>query len=185
MSQTPKQMFKTVTQSKEINMTEEEVRAIVTTMEQEKLYPCFTELRKRVIEGLPRLLGRLCPEIIGMIPHVPASPDLEGVAGRLINGGSIWGTDNYSPITGSNQRTHRWNFSLIQTSEPELGNLRANVLEALPVLMGWLKAHEVMALIPISPLNSQSTLKFSLPTLKSEAIPGWICGNLLNPELNF
>ena len=170
---------------KETEMTEEEVRAIVATMEQEKLYPCFTELRKRVVEGLPRLLGRLCPEIVAMIPHIPFSPDLEGVAGRLIHGGTIWGPHNYSPITGSSARTPGWTFSLIQTSEPELGSLRVNVLEALPVLLGWLKAHEVMTMIPISPLNSPSELKISLPTLKSEEIPGWVCGNLVNPKLNF
>ncbi len=33
--------------------TGEEVRTIVTTMEQEKIYPFFTELRERVTEGLP------------------------------------------------------------------------------------------------------------------------------------
>lgn len=142
-------------------MTEEEVRAIVATMEQEKLYPCFTELRKRVIEGLPRLLGRECPEIIGVIPRIPFSPDLEGVSRRLIDGGTIWGPNNYSPVIRSAwvdrsfaiPRFNSNEYKRFNTNEPELGQLRAKVLEALPVLLGWLKAHEVMGMIPISPLN--------------------------------
>lgn len=144
---------------KETDMTEEEVRAIVATMEQEKMYPCFIELRKRVIEGLPRLLNRECPEIVAMIPRIPMTPDLEGVAGRLINGGTIWGPYNYSPIAGSWRIFQPFGPS---TQEPQLGGLRAKVLEALPVLLGWLKAHEVMTLIPISPLNAEPNPKMSL-----------------------
>lgn len=140
-------------------MTEEEVRAIVAIMEQEKQYPCFNELRRRVVDGLPLLLGRKCPEIIAMFPRVPVTGDLEGVAHRLINGGTIWGPNNYSPLAGPAYRSPFYLTLPIppyarSTNEPEFGHLRAKVLEALPVLLGWLKAHEVMTLIPISPLNS-------------------------------
>jgi hypothetical protein len=167
------------TTPKEINMTEEEVRAIVASMEQEKLYPCFTELRKRVIEGLPRLLGRECPEIIAVIPRIPFSPDLEGVSRRLIDGGTIWGPNNYSPVVGPAWMIHTFGMAGFQTDEPELGRLRAKVLEALPVLLGWLKAHEVMGMIPISPLNSMTDQHISIPNLKDRPFPGWICGNSL------
>lgn len=167
------------TTPKAINMTEEEVRAIVATMEQEKLYPCFAELRKRVIEGLPRLLNRECPEIIAMFPHVPSSPDLEGVSRRLIDGGTIWGPNNYSPVVVWNPTDRRFPLLGLKTDEPELGRLRAKVLEALPVLLGWLKAHEVMTMIPISPLNSMTDQKISIPNLKDRPFPGWICGNSL------
>jgi hypothetical protein len=172
------------TTPKEINMTEEEVRAIVATMEQEKLYPCFAELRKRVIEGLPRLLGRECPEIIAVIPRIPFSPDLEGVSRRLIDGGTIWGPNNYSPVISSAwvdrsfaiPRFNSNEYKRFNTNEPELGQLRAKVLEALPVLLGWLKAHEVMTMIPISPLNSMTDQQISIPNLKGRPFPGWICG---------
>jgi hypothetical protein len=139
---------------KEMQMTEEEVRAIVATMEQEKLYPCFNELRKRVVEGLPELLGRECPEVIAMFPRIPVTGDLEGVARRLIDGGTIWGPNNYSPLIGSILKGRYFPGPGFNTNEPEHGHLRAKVLEALPVLLGWLKAHEVMTMIPISPLNS-------------------------------
>ena len=134
-------------------MTEEEVRAIVATMEQEKLYPCFTELRKRVIEGLPELLNRECPEIIAIIPTIPFSPGLEGVAGRLIRGGTIWGTHDSFPGDDCYDFVDR---------------LRSKVLEALPVLLGWLKAHEVMVQIPISPMSATPNLPYPYS--------GWICG---------
>ncbi len=135
--------------------TGEEVRTIVTTMEQEKIYPFFTELRERVTEGLPDLLNRECPEIIAMIPHTPFSPGLEAVAGRLIKGGTIWGTLDYFP------GDDLYDF---------LDQLRTNVLEALPVLLGWLKAHEVMVQIPISPMNATPNLPYPYS--------GWICGTV-------
>jgi hypothetical protein len=134
-------------------MTENEVRELLKIIELEKQFPSFTELRKRVIEGLPNLLNRECPEIVAMIPRVPFYSELEQVAHRLINNGNIWGpTTSYV----ASALTPRFGLS---TYEDDLGRLRAKVLEALPVLLGWLKAHEVMTLIPVSPLNAMPPMK--------------------------
>jgi hypothetical protein len=143
-------------------MTENEVRELLKIIELEKQFPSFTELRKRVIEGLPNLLNRECPEIVAMIPRVPFYSELEQVAHRLINNGNIWGpTTSYV----ASALTPRFGLS---TCEDDLGRLRAKVLEALPVLLGWLKAHEVMTLIPVSPLNA-------MPPMKLPAFV-WKCG---------
>jgi hypothetical protein len=88
-----------------------------------------------------------------MIPRVPFYSELEQVAHRLINNGNIWGpTTSYV----ASALTPRFGLS---TCEDDLGRLRAKVLEALPVLLGWLKAHEVMTLIPVSPLNAMPPVK--------------------------
>jgi hypothetical protein len=169
----------------ETQMTEEEVRALLEKIELEKQFPSFTELRKRVIQSLPRLLDRPCPELIRLIPsfphHVTLMPEIEAVATRLINSGttvitpegkrvSFPGARTSSPppenFYGSSNgiRASRQdgsiNVNYLSISPPldgvgEFDSLRAKVLEALPVLVGWLVAHRIMTSIPIFPFSAE------------------------------
>jgi hypothetical protein len=174
------------TTPKEIQMTEDEVRALLEKIELEKKFPSFTELRKRVIETLPRLLDRPCPELVRLIPsfphHVNSMPEIEEVATRLINGGTTvissegkavslnvhrlkWPLigDNFYEVAKMQPNARAINSLLTDTLsiwQPlgafgEFDHLRAKVLEALPVLVGWLAAHQIMVAIPVVPFSSE------------------------------
>ncbi len=144
-------------EKKEIQMTEEEIRTLLEKMDLEKQFPSFTELRKRVIETLPRLLDRPCPELIRLIPNFPLNmsmtSELEEVATRLINSGSI-------AVTPDGKRVHfPWHAAYLPmalgsaTNTGEFDNLRGKVLEALPVLVGWLAAHQISMSVPTAPFS--------------------------------
>jgi hypothetical protein len=167
-------------------MTEDEVRALLEKIELEKKFPSFTELRKRVIETLPRLLDRPCPELVRLIPSFPHAvsmmPEIEVVATRLINGSTTVISpegkgvsfdvptlnrpligDNFYEVAKLQPNVRAFNPFLINPLsilQPlggfgEFNHLRAKVLEALPVLVGWLAAHQIMVAIPVVPFSSE------------------------------
>lgn len=151
----------------DITMNEDTLRALLEKIDEEKKFPAFTELRKRVVESLPRLLDRECSEIIDLIPRIPINPkaqeEIEKISLRLINSGHLATTANGDSILlddGSQKLVWRNKNHMNSTFSgsfhfSSFEGLRAKVLEALPVLMGWLDAHAVIVQIPVEPLSTR------------------------------
>ena len=172
----------------ETQMTEEEVRALLEKIELEKKFPSYTELRKRVIMTLPRLLDRPCPELIRLVPSFPErfsiTPEIEEVAERLINSGTTVVTTKGERVGfpySFKERTLPENFGKVKKfdiwnqSVPfdgglgEFDNLRAKVLEALPVLVGWLTAHQISVEIPTEPHSAEHLDRLLHPGLSTSS----------------